>query len=237
MQYDYDAPETADQIAEQFRRDGLVLLELFYPLDQMNKLATALDEIVAADPDREFGGGPDYARVCDTRVQVYSGKDCPEILQAMRLPILHHISEAICGPDYKMGGEGIFSTPHGCGQGWHQDTRSREPDQYELNRIIFPRDVDPAQGCLYYVPGSHLGPDLPPGGNHESLPNEVAVTPKAGTLALMHTRCFHRVGVNQNEQRRTQCNSRTRPATAAEGLGDTPVFRVGPWTFSTGKQE
>ena len=224
-------------IAQQFKRDGIVVLRAFYPADQMRELAAELDAIVSADPDRAFGGGEDYARLRETRVRVWSGKDRPHVARAMSDPRLAEITQAILGLGFLVGGEGIFSTPTGCGQGWHQDTRSREPDHYELNRIVFPSDVAPEQGALLCVPGSHVGPDLPSGGNFDTLPGQKYFLPTAGTLVLMHTRCFHSVEINRSQRPRTQCNSRMRPAAAADGLGNFPIFRTGPWNFRTGKPE
>jgi hypothetical protein len=222
-------------IAQQFATDGIVIMPGFFPLDQMRELAAELDAVVAADPDRPFGGGEEYARQRATRVRVWSGKDRPQVQRAMSDPRLAQITLAIVGPGYLLGGEGIFSTPNGCGQAWHQDTRSRLPDHYELNRIVFPSDVSPEQGALVFVPGSHRGPDLPPGGHLDPLPGQRSALPGAGTVVLMHTRCFHAVETNRSTKNRTQCNSRVRPATTPEGLGNTPLFRTGPWDFRAGK--
>ena len=224
-------------IAKTFWDQGIVILPGFFVGDLMNQVAAELDAVVAAEPQKPFGSGPDYARLRETRVQVWSGDNLPSVTVVMSDPRLHEITLAILGPDYRLRGCGIFSTPYQCGQGWHQDSRARAPGHYELNRIVFPKNVQPDQGGLMYVPGSYRGPDLPPGGNHESMPGEVVALPTAGTLVLMHTLCYHRVQINQTHQPRTQCNSRAQPQTAPVDICAYPLFRTGPWNFKTGKPE
>jgi hypothetical protein len=225
------------EIVETFWRDGIVILEQFYEPRIMTELALAFEQLVNSDPSRPFGGGPDYARLRETRVRVWPGKDVPLCEQVMTDSRLDVITKSICGDDMLRLGISIFSTPRGCGQAWHQDSSGHRPEHFELNRIVFPSNVAAEQGELHFVPGSHTGPDLPPGGNYDPLPGERSVAPKAGTLVLMHTRCFHRVGINQTDKPRTQCNSRTRPAGAPDGLTGLPVFRTGKWNFVTGKPE
>lgn len=37
------------------------------------------------------------------------------------------------------------------------------------------------------------------GSHHDPLPGEVEVIPQAGTLVMLHTRCYHRVGHNTTD--------------------------------------
>ncbi|MEI8197434.1 MAG: phytanoyl-CoA dioxygenase family protein [Phycisphaerae bacterium] len=224
-------------VAQTFRDQGIVILPGFFDPELMKKVAAELDGVVAADPNRPWGSGPEYARLRETKVQVWSGDNLPSVKIAFSDPRLHAITEAILGANYRLRGCGIFSTPYQGGQGWHQDSRDRAPGHYELNRIIFPKNLQPEQGGLVYVPGSFRGPDLPPGGNHESLPGEKVALPTAGTLVLMHTLCYHRVQINQTHTPRTQCNSRAQPLTTPEDICAYPIFRTGPWNFKTGKPE
>ena len=228
-------------VADIFRRDGIVIIPGYYHRELMDNLAAQFDDMIAQDPNRPFGGGADYVRLRETRVQVWSaGGSHPLVEQVMNDPGLVAMTRAICGEDCFLPSTqhvGIFSTPRDGLQGWHQDSRSRERLEFHLNRIVFPRDVHPEQGELFYVPGSHTGPDLPTAGSQESLPGEVRVAPTAGTLVMMHTRCFHRVGINRTDIRRTQCNSRARPAAASEMLCNFPVFTTGPWNFAKNRAE
>jgi ectoine hydroxylase len=222
------------QVAEVFWRDGIVALHGFYDPVDVAEVARELDETVAAQPNKSFGGGEDYAQRFETKVQVWSANDKPACRRVMENEILAQITEAICGPGFQDGWAlGIFSTPYGCGQGWHQDSGSEDSGHYELNRILFPRDVMVEQGRLACVPGSHRRGRIPAGGNHEPLEGEHYFAPQANTLVLMHTRCFHRVEPNHTQIPRTQINSRARPKTAPEDVSNFAVFRTGTWNFRT----
>ena len=227
---DADAATPA-AVAEHFWRDGIVVLEDF--LDEAAALALReeLASVVATEPNKSFSGGDDYVRHFDVRVQVWPGSEQPQTQKAMSDPRLDQYTRAICREDYAQGFIGIFSTPRGGMQGWHQDSSSPDAGDYEINRIIFPATAQPEQGALVVVPGTHRGGDLPVGGNHEPLPGEIAVSPRAGSLVLMHTRCFHRVAENQTDTPRTQVNSRARPASANDEPCNRAIFRTGIWHF------
>jgi len=234
-QFDYQVnPPTPERVAETFWQDGIVALHGFYDSADVAEVARELDATVATDPDRPFGGGPGYAERFDTKVQVWSANDQPTCRSLMADERLAAITEAICGPGYQTPAAlGIFSTPHGCGQGWHQDSGSEELGDYEVNRILFPKDVMVEQGRLVCVAGSHLRGRLPAGGNHEPIEGEQTFAPTSNTVVLMHTRCYHRVEPNSTYIARTQVNSRARPATTADDVCNYAVFRTGTWNFKT----
>lgn len=222
---------TPSEVAKCFWRNGIVVLKHFLGEEQSRALREELADVVATEPDKPWGGGEDYARRFEVRVQVWHREDQPRSAAAMNDPRLDEYTAAICGGDYQKGGVGIFSTPRTGTQSWHQDSSSQGAGHYEINRIVFPAATKLEQGALYVVPGTHQGGDLPAGGNHEPLPGEVKVLPRAGSLVLMHTRCYHRVGENRSDERRTQVNSRVRPAGADESLCNRAVFRTGFWDF------
>lgn len=228
-----DAPGF-EEAAALFWASGILVLRDFFDSQLVERVAKELEETVADDPVRPFGGGDEYGRRFETKVRVWSANDKPACCSAMEDENLAQITEAICGSEFQVASAiGIFSTPFGCGQGWHQDSASQEPGQYELNRILYPTDVRPEQGCLVCVPGSHIRSDLPAGENHGSLPGECSLAPSANTLVLMHSRCYHRVEPNGTETPRTQLNSRARPSTAPEDVCSQAIFRTGRWNFNT----
>jgi ectoine hydroxylase len=118
-------------------------------------------------------------------------------------------------------------------QAWHQDTDSDEPGQFFINRLLYPWDVDPRAGAVVCVPGSHRAGTIPPGEPHGPIPGEVAVAPQAGTLVILHSRCFHRVTRNDTTGVRVSVNFRVHPAGSRHDLGRYGVYRTGTYDFAT----
>lgn len=82
-----------------------------------------------------------------------------------------------------------------------------------LNRLIYFQDHSPAKGSLFFVPGSiHMGHLTQlPGPHHGPIRGEVEVVPSAGTLVMLHSRCYHRVGHNTTDDPRLMFNLRAKP--------------------------
>jgi|EP01046_Picozoa_sp_COSAG06_P023664 hypothetical protein len=49
---------------------------------------------------------------------------------------------------------GRHSYGTGMEHGWHQDSGSTDPEQFTLNRIVYPSTMLEGQGALHFVPGS-----------------------------------------------------------------------------------
>ena len=93
------------------------------------------------------------------------------------------------------------------------------------------------QGALHFVPGSvHRGLlTESPGPNHGPIEGEVELLPTAGTLVLMSTLCYHRVGANETAEPRVMLNTRAAPRGARDDVTRYPVFRSQTWDHSTGE--
>ncbi|MFW6039097.1 MAG: phytanoyl-CoA dioxygenase family protein [bacterium] len=220
---------TDAQLHETFNEQGIVILPGYLSGDVVREVDAYLQTLLA-DTEKGFGN-PAYGETFDTWVKVWpiGGVEACERLWAE--PRITEATRAVLGEDYTLDAQSAFCTPAGCGQAWHQDSWSSEPDQFVLNRIVFTRDYTPAQGELVYVPGSHRMGNLPPGGNFEPIEREQRVAPTAGTLVLMNSRCFHQVSKNQSDAPRIQVNSRVRPSRAAADLCRYAIFRTGRWDF------
>jgi ectoine hydroxylase-related dioxygenase (phytanoyl-CoA dioxygenase family) len=130
-----------------------------------------------------------------------------------------------------------FGYGRGMQHGWHQDSGALEAGQFVLNRIVYPHGLSRDQGALYFVPAStHRGLlTADPGPNHGPIQGEVELLPTPGTLVLMHTRCFHRVGANRTASPRVMLNTRASPGGARADVTRSPVFRSQTWDHSTGQ--
>jgi len=225
-------------LKDQFDRDGYAVLEDALTPEQTESLAAGLKRKVAAGPVVNETGLPGCQKENrgDHMVVVYQGTVVPEVNFSYGLPHITEATSAIVGADWHFHGDSnIFVTPgHGGRQGWHQDTCDMGPGIFFVNRIFFPWTLEPDQGPLTLVPGSHLRGELPPGGQHESIEGEIEVTPKAGSLVFMCSRVWHRVGINRSDIPRINVNFRARPWAAPREI-DGGGFRNYKWNREGGK--
>jgi ectoine hydroxylase len=145
---------------------------------------------------------------------------------------LHRVTEAALGSGYTAPGSLVmFSVGGGRGQAWHQDCPSSDSTGYNLNRLIYTEDVDLEDGAIVFVPGSHRAGRIPPGGHQEPMVGEITLTPRAGTLVLLHGHVYHRVTPNRNLKPRTSINFRAFPEGVSPDVTCIGVYRNGDVNF------
>ena len=162
-------------------------------------------------------------------------------------PLLNAATSAVLGAGWvaSPGCLVMKSAPGGIGQSWHQDcpvTDRMTADQhhlFNLNRLIYPRDIRAEDGAVVVVPGSQRRGTIPTGEARESaqetLPGEVSLTPRAGTLVLLHGWTWHRVTGNRSGRDRTSINFRAYPqGCPADGPTRYGVYRNGTADHATG---
>ena len=236
------ADADASVVAECFDANGVVLVTGFVETELARSAAAELDAIVAGEPGRSIGfADQGFDKERETAVRSWGLGEVKERVPAcrsiLRDPRLDEWATAICGPGHTRHPGSIASTFEGCGQAWHQDSDDGHPRHFTLNRILFPAEVPAERGRLVVVPGSHRAGDIPGGGLWDPLDGEVPLAPPAGSLVLMHSRCFHMVERNRTSTPRTQFNGRVQPADCPPGVTARPLFRAGPWNFRTGRPE
>ncbi|NKB68140.1 MAG: hypothetical protein GKR89_13845 [Candidatus Latescibacteria bacterium] len=227
------AETSIDRIAADFTHYGLVAIQGLLPAAAVQQADQFADELLTQLDERPWAAGQDYCRRFDIWTKVFSGLEDEVILALFNNDPVEAITEALAGADATAGGFGSWVTPRDCGQAWHQDSWSDDPALFILNRIAFTRDYTPQQGQLLVVPGSHRQGDLPAGQPYESLPGQVALTPRANTVVFLHTRTFHCVGKNQTDAPRIQFNRRAVPRGVPADLTARARFRNGTWDFKT----
>jgi len=219
-------------LAAHVAEHGFVVATNWFSAGALAAMDVELEDRLAARPVEAHDDGG-FGRRFDVRVDVGAADGLEAVASLFAADRVVELTTAILQPGWRAEGPPlIFSTPRDGQQGWHQDSSAQEPGQFMVNRIIYPRQVHAEQGGLVLVPGSHRQGDIPQGGNHEAIPGEITILPQAGTLLIMHSRCWHRVQANRSDLPRTQVNWRARPASAPEHLGNTPVFRTGRWDFA-----
>lgn len=127
----------------------------------------------------------------------------------------------------------MFSAQGTKGQAWHQDCPPENKLSYNLNRLLYTRDiVDDVGGQLGLVPGTHAGGALPVGEPLGDFASQVMLRPRKGTLVFLHGHCWHRVFPVQGKFR-TSVNYRATPSGVSAEVTDTCVYRNMRYHFPT----
>lgn len=222
-------------LKQQFDRDGYVMLENVFGRPQMEHLDGLIRGHYGKDPAFQHDG--EFLNRAQTDVipwfpqqqgaHDFDDIECDEDLRLM--------TSAILGDNWS--GQHcmvMFSKPGSQGQAWHQDCPPEHPQRFNLNRLVYTRDVDDETGGqVAVVPGSHRMGLLPPGDPSADLEGQVLLRPQQGTLICLHGHIWHRVLPIKNAVR-ASVNYRAAAAGTPEGITDICVYRNMCYRFSTG---
>ncbi len=147
---------------------------------------------------------------------------------------LAELTQAILGPDWtNLYSMVMFSAKGTNGQAWHQDCPPEHKGRFNLNRLIYTRDIVPEiGGQVMVVPGTHRDQELPAGDPNSDLPGQIELRPKKGTLVLLHGHTWHRV-LPVVGGHRVSTNYRAGPAKVEADVTDICVYRNMRYQFST----
>jgi ectoine hydroxylase-related dioxygenase (phytanoyl-CoA dioxygenase family) len=187
--------------------DGFLLLEDFMGADLLNTLRRRVAELFAAEGDRagsEFKPEPSCLRLANL---VDKGEVFRHIITRPRL--LECIAHVL-GPAFKLSSLNARSVPPdgAGGQPLHCDM-SALPDEkgyWVCNSVWMLDDFTAENGALRAVPGSHRSGRLPrealadPAAPH---PDEILVTGRVGTVAVMNAHLWHGGTANRSATPRT----------------------------------
>jgi len=127
----------------------------------------------------------------------------------------------------------MFSKKGTVGQAWHQDCPPDDPAKFNMNRLVYTRDLsDEIGGQTVVMPGSHHMGELPAGDPHEDLDSQVILRPRKGTLVLLHGHCWHRVLPITGEFR-FSTNYRVCPQGTPADITDICVYRNMRYSFAS----
>ena len=127
----------------------------------------------------------------------------------------------------------MFSKKGTTGQAWHQDSPPENPEQFNLNRLVYTHDItDETGGQIRFVPGSHKKGEIPTGDPHGDIEGQMIVSPKKGDLILLHGHCWHNV-LPVTGAYRVSTNFRAMPKGTPETVTDTAVYRNMRYYFPT----
>ena len=221
------------QLAEQFWEQGYLVLDGFFEPELMDNYQADILNHFGKDP--EFLHNEAFLEKSKTDVipwfpQLDGNKQFDLVEQNSDLAAL---TQEVLGDDWsRLYCMVMFSKQGSLGQAWHQDCPPEESARFNLNRLVYTMDIDDQTGGkTVVVPGSHkLGP-ITVGEVNETLPNEVILSPKKGTLVLLHGHTWHRVEPVSGAYR-ASTNYRCCPAETPEDVTDICVYRNMRYCFS-----
>lgn len=227
---------TLDDIAGRFERDGVVVLPRFIDSARLAHLNAAVDAHYApllADAAAHLSSARAGQEQFECDVIGWNpDEDAPGFAAVRHDAALCAVTAACLGEGFTTPGIMVFlAVGGGKGQAWHQDCPVMPNRAFNLNRLLYTRDVTYEDGATVVVPGSHLWGRIPPGGNQDAIEGEVALTPAAGTLVIMHGRVYHRVTPNRTGRPRLSINFRAFAQGVSPGVCSIGVYRNGAFDF------
>jgi len=125
----------------------------------------------------------------------------------------------------------MFSKTGSSGQAWHQDCPPENSSQFNLNRLIYTRDLnEDAGGRTVVMPGTHRLGELTRGEPNEDMPGQVVLRPRKGMLILLHGHTWHRV-LPITRGIRYSTNFRVCPEGTPANITDIAVYRNMRYSF------
>lgn len=225
---------TLAQLADQFWEQGYIVLENFFDPALMDESQKRIMDHYGESP--EFLHDDNFINKSQTEVIPWfpqrEGHDFFD--QIEHHPEFKMLTESILGSgwgsQYCMV---MFSRKGTKGQAWHQDCPPENSETYNLNRLVYSMDVTSETGGEVYIyPGTHKRGPLTPGDVFEDFADQVVLTPKKGTLVLLHGHCWHRIGEIKGAYR-VSTNYRAAPQGVPDDITDVCVYRNMRYQFST----
>ena len=227
---------TITKLSDIFWQQGYLVIEDFFSIESMDSLQSIILGHYGLHPEYEHEAA--FLSKSATEVIPWfpqrSGEQAfDEIEQCHQMETL---TESILGTGWKaLYCMTMFSKKGTKGQAWHQDCPPDDPQQFNLNRIVYTMDIDDQVGGeVLVIPGSHRLGKLPAGEVNEHFSEQVILSPKKGTLVIIHGHTWHRVLPIKGEYR-LSTNYRAVPQYTPEDITDICVYRNMLYQFSTSK--
>ena len=220
--------------ARRFWRDGYLIIEDLFDAGTMDELDSLIHAHFGSDP--AFLHSDEFLIESQTEViPWFPQNDGHSAFDALdEDPRLAALTDAVLGEgwrsDYCMV---MFSRKGTSGQAWHQDCPPDNPAEHNLNRLVYTSDISAEIGGeIVVVPGSFRKGILPAGDPLGNFDEQVVLTPKKGTLILLHGHTWHRVLPIRGDFR-FSTNYRAAPKGTPDGITDVCVYRNMRYRFST----
>ena len=221
-------------LAQKFWEEGYLVLENFFDSETMDRLHQMIFDHFGTNP--EWGHNDEF--LIKSKTEVVPWFPLREGVEEFRVleddNNLNTLTETILGSGWdNLYTMAMFSKKGTKGQAWHQDCPPEEPEQFNLNRLVYTHDITPEIGGETIVlPKSHKQGALTYGPVDENLEGQKILYPKKGTLVILHGQAWHRV-LPINGEYRFSINCRAIPKGTPEDITDIAVYRNMRYRFST----
>lgn len=220
--------------AREFWENGYLVIENFYSDELMDQLNEVILHHYGMNPTWEHSD--EFIQKSATEVVPWFPlrEGDPHFGIIENDERLKKLSEAILGENWESLYLMVMFSKQGTkGQAWHQDSPPEDAKKFNLNRLFYTHDINEQTGGQTIVmPKSHQQGVLSAGNPHEDLENQVVLTPKKGTLVILHGHAWHRVLPIKGEYR-VSANARAIPSGTPEDITDIAVYRNMRYRFST----
>jgi len=209
---------TDDQIAS-FWRDGFLVVKEASSSDELAQMRTVYDRLFSSRQGWDSGdlfdmvARDDFERRLSLPQMLWPSRYEPFFLDTIVRRNAHSMARQILGASAENMNEHAILKPatQGAATPWHQDEAFNRQGSGFLESIAMwmpLQDVNEANGCLQYIPKSHLGPLYPhhsPGNDPtihglETTPPDlsaaVPVPMAAGDVVIHHSLTLHGAGPN-----------------------------------------
>jgi len=230
------------QLAEKFWQNGFLVCADFFDENLMARLDRNIQQYFGDDPG--FRHEKEFLEKSKTEVIPWfpQNSELEDFSTSLARPFdqlesdarLQQLTQALLGEGWgSLYSMVMFSKRGSSGQAWHQDCPPENPARFNLNRLIYTRDLnDHAGGQTLVVPGSHRMGVLPTGNPTEDLDEQVILRPRRGMLILLHGHTWHRV-LPMSTGVRYSTNFRACPEGTPANITDISVYRNMRYQFST----
>lgn len=230
------------KLSKDFWRNGYLVLEEFFDAELMDQLDHNIRKYFGDNPafrhEKEFLSksktevipwfpqNPDLADYSEKLAAPFDRLEQDQRLKLLTASLLGDNWNAL----YSMV---MYSRKGTVGQAWHQDCPPDDGEKFNINRLVYTREIsDDIGGQTVVMPGSHRMGELPAGEPHEDLEGQVILKPRRGTLVLLHGHTWHRV-LPITGAFRFSTNYRVCPTGTPADITDICVYRNMRYSFST----
>ena len=225
-----------EKLADEFWQNGFLYFEKFFD----DKVIEHLDQLI----ENHFGDHPDYRHdeefIKRSQAEIVpwfpkrEGVNDFDVIE--NHPDMVNLTQAILGDGwYHQYTMSMFSQQGTKGQPWHQDCPPENTQHFNLNRLMYTRDITAEiGGQTVFVPGSHKRGVIPVGDPDEDMPDQKTLDIKKGSLLILHGQVWHRV-LPVVGNKRFSTNLRAAPVGTPSDVTDIGVYRNMRYRFSTGE--
>ena len=225
---------TNEDYVKQFWEEGYLHIPGFFDSDQMDQFNDICLKHYGLDPKWEHTDEFIERSNCEIVVWFPLNDEVNEFKEIDKNPNFAEITTQILGEGWKdLYCMSMFSKKGTKGQAWHQDCTPEDPDQFNLNRLVYTHDItDEIGGEVMVVPGSHKRGIIPVGDPEGDFEGQIKLVPKKGDAVFLHGHTWHRV-LDVRGKYRVSTNYRAMSKHVPDSITDYAIYRNIIYHFPT----